>query len=147
MSDDEYLKLDNQLCFSLYACSRAISRMYRPLLDELGLTYPQYLVLLVLWEKSNSTVKELSELLDLDSGTLTPMLKRMEGAQLLLRQRSAEDERVVEVRITESGLALRDKAMCIPETLLGSVGMDIEGMVQLNRQIKTILSHVNEGLE
>ncbi|KEQ23820.1 MarR family winged helix-turn-helix transcriptional regulator [Paenibacillus tyrfis] len=144
MSHNEYLKLDNQLCFSLYACSRAISRMYRPLLDELGLTYPQYLVLLVLWEKEESTVKELSEILDLDSGTLTPMLKRMEAAGLVQRKRSSEDERVVIVRIADKGLALQHKAVCIPQTLFASSGMTLEQMAELNRQVKAMMAHIHE---
>ncbi|MCP1310629.1 MarR family winged helix-turn-helix transcriptional regulator [Paenibacillus tyrfis] len=142
--NNEYLKLDNQLCFSLYACSRAISRMYRPLLDELGLTYPQYLVLLVLWEKEESTVKELSEILDLDSGTLTPMLKRMEAAGLVQRKRSREDERVVIVRIADKGLALQHKAVCIPQALFASSGMTLEQMTELNRQVKAMMVHVHE---
>ncbi|MEC0208610.1 MarR family transcriptional regulator [Paenibacillus ehimensis] len=144
MSHNEYLKLDNQLCFSLYACSRAISRMYRPLLDELGLTYPQYLVLLVLWEKEESTVKELSEILDLDSGTLTPMLKRMEAAGLLQRKRSSQDERVVIVRIADKGVALQHKAVCIPQALFASSGMTLEQMAELNRQIKAMMVHIHE---
>ncbi|NEN80712.1 MarR family winged helix-turn-helix transcriptional regulator [Paenibacillus elgii] len=144
MSHNEYLKLDNQLCFSLYACSRAISRMYRPLLDELGLTYPQYLVLLVLWEKEESTVKELSEILDLDSGTLTPMLKRMEAAGLVQRKRSSEDERVVIVRIADKGLALQHKAVCIPQALFASSGMTLEQLAELNRQVKAMMAHIHE---
>ncbi|WP_010494931.1 MarR family winged helix-turn-helix transcriptional regulator [Paenibacillus elgii] len=144
MSHNEYLKLDNQLCFSLYACSRAISRMYRPLLDELGLTYPQYLVLLVLWEKEESTVKELSEILDLDSGTLTPMLKRMEAAGLVQRKRSSEDERVVIVRIADKGLALQHKAVCIPQALFASSGMTLEQLAELNRQVKAMMTHIHE---
>jgi DNA-binding MarR family transcriptional regulator len=103
MKNDELLKLDNQLCFSIYACSREITSMYRPFLDELGITYPQYLVLLVLWEQHECTVKELGEHLYLDSGTLTPMLKRMEAADLIKRQRSHTDERKVFVHLTKKG--------------------------------------------
>jgi DNA-binding MarR family transcriptional regulator len=147
MNNHEMLKLDNQLCFSLYACSRAISRMYRPLLDELGLTYPQYLVMMVLWDKDETTVKELCDLLDLDSGTLTPMLKRMEGAGLLQRQRSKQDERVVVVRLTETGRALQEQAICIPQALVDSSGMQIEEMIQLQHQLKRMLQHVNQTIE
>lgn len=103
------LQLNEHLCFSLYACSRAISRLYRPLLEEMGITYPQYLVLLSLWESDGRTVKELGEQLDLDSGTLTPLLKRMETNELIRRVRSTEDERVVLVLLTEKGLALKGK--------------------------------------
>lgn len=143
MSSSEFLKLENQLCFSLYASSRAITRMYRPFLEGLGITYPQYLVLLVLWDQKESTVKELSEKLDLDSGTLTPMLKRMEGQQLVQRKRSSEDERVVNIQITEAGLALYEKALCIPQSLLASSGLSPEEIYTFNEQLKRIISSVN----
>lgn len=143
MSSSEFLKLENQLCFSLYASSRAITRMYRPFLEELGITYPQYLVLLVLWDQKQSTVKELSEKLDLDSGTLTPMLKRMEGQQLVQRKRSVEDERVVNIHITETGMALYEKALCIPQSLLASSGLSLEEIYKFNEQLKHIISSVN----
>ncbi|MEW9698236.1 MarR family winged helix-turn-helix transcriptional regulator [Paenibacillus sp. SI8] len=143
MSSNEFLKLENQLCFSLYASSRAITRMYRPYLEELGITYPQYLVLLVLWDQKESTVKELSEKLDLDSGTMTPMLKRMEAQQLVLRQRSAEDERIVNIRITETGMALKEKALCIPQALLASCGLSLEEIYSFNDQLKRIINSVN----
>ena len=143
MSSSEFLKLENQLCFSLYASSRAITRMYRPFLEGLGITYPQYLVLLVLWDQKESTVKELSEKLDLDSGTLTPMLKRMEAQQLVQRKRSQEDERVVNIQITEAGLALYDKALCIPQSLLASSGLSPEEIYTFNEQLKRIISSVN----
>ena len=134
--------LEDHLCFSLYACSRAIFRMYRPLLDELGLTYPQYLVLLVLWDRSECSIKELSDILSLDSGTLTPMLKRMEAANLIVRKRSESDERVVNVRITEAGMALQERAVCIPEAMLGASGMTAEEVAGLNRAIQKLMSHV-----
>ncbi|WP_283214683.1 MarR family winged helix-turn-helix transcriptional regulator [Paenibacillus sp. HWE-109] len=143
MSSSEFLKLENQLCFSLYASSRAITRMYRPFLEDLGITYPQYLVLLVLWDQKESTVKELSEKLDLDSGTLTPMLKRMEAQQLVQRQRSVQDERVVNIQITEAGLALYEKALCIPQTLLSSSGLSPEEIFNFNEQLKNIINSVN----
>ncbi|NEW07838.1 MarR family transcriptional regulator [Paenibacillus sp. SYP-B3998] len=143
MSNSEFLKLENQLCFSLYASSRAITRMYRPFLEELGLTYPQYLVLLVLWDQEASTVKDLSEKLDLDSGTLTPMLKRMETQGLVKRQRSSEDERIVNIRITDAGLALYDKALCIPQTLLSSSGLSSEEIYSFNEQLKRMITSVN----
>ncbi|WP_232278274.1 MarR family winged helix-turn-helix transcriptional regulator [Paenibacillus sp. 481] len=145
MNEHDYLKLDNQLCFTLYACSRAISRMYRPFLDELGLTYPQYLVLLALWEQQESSVKQLSEILDLDSGTLTPMLKRMEAAGLLQRQRSSKDERVVMVRIAQKGLDLREQALCIPKTLFQSSGMTVEQLEALQAQVKQMMGSINDG--
>lgn len=107
MSADTQLKLDHQLCFALYAASNAMTRLYRDRLEPLGLTYPQYLVMLVLWEQDGLTVKTLGDRLHLDSGTLTPMLKRMEQAGFLTRQRASGDERQVLVRLTEAGQALK----------------------------------------
>jgi MarR family transcriptional regulator, organic hydroperoxide resistance regulator len=141
-ANENYLLLEDHLCFSLYACSRAILRQYRPYLDELNLTYPQYLVLLVLWEKGQSTVKELGEALDLDSGTLTPLLKRMESNQLVERRRDPSDERVVTVRLTEKGQSLRDKATCIPKALLENAGLNPQEMETLNGAIKKLLDQV-----
>ena len=135
--------LDKHLCFSIYACSRAILRLYRPYLDELNLTYPQYLVLVVLWEHEESTIKHLGELLDLDSGTLTPMLKRMESAELLKRTRAKEDERIVRIHITDKGKALQTKAMCIPDSLIQSTQMTDEEMMTLNTTIKKLMEQVN----
>ncbi|BDH60265.1 MarR family transcriptional regulator [Lysinibacillus sp. PLM2] len=136
--DSGFIKLEDHLCFSLYACSRAILRLYRPYLDELKLTYPQYLVLVVLWERHEATVKELGQLLDLDSGTLTPMLKRMESVKLVERSRDVADERVVIVRIKEAGLALRDKAQCIPQSLITAAGMTTEEMDAFNKAVKKL---------
>jgi DNA-binding MarR family transcriptional regulator len=110
----EALRLDNQLCFALYAASRAMVRMYLPLLDPLGLTYPQYLVMLVLWEDDGLTVKRLGERLYLDSGTLTPLLKRLEQAGFVSRRRSPADEREVRIALTEAGRALREPALGVP---------------------------------
>jgi DNA-binding MarR family transcriptional regulator len=107
MTADPTLKLDNQLCFALYAASNAMTRLYRDLLEPLGLTYPQYLVMLVLWERDGMAVKDIGERLHLDSGTLTPMLKRMEQAGLLERRRSRADERQVEIFLTAAGEALK----------------------------------------
>ncbi|SEN65627.1 MarR family winged helix-turn-helix transcriptional regulator [Lihuaxuella thermophila] len=144
MDEQTLLKLDNQLCFTIYACSREISRLYRPLLDKLGLTYPQYLVLLILWEQQESTVKELGELLYLDSGTLTPMLKRMEAAGLIIRERSSEDERKVIIRLTEQGRDLREKATCIPKALLTQSGISREEFIRLLNQCKQLLERVHQ---
>jgi MarR family transcriptional regulator, organic hydroperoxide resistance regulator len=141
-ANENILLLEDHLCFSLYACSRAILRQYRPYLDELNLTYPQYLVLLVLWEKGQSTVKELGESLDLDSGTLTPLLKRMESNHLVERRRDPSDERVVTVRLTEEGRSLKEKATCIPKVLLEKVGLNPQEMQTLNGAIKKLLDQV-----
>ncbi|MGJ1322899.1 MarR family winged helix-turn-helix transcriptional regulator [Sphingobacterium faecium] len=114
----DLLKLDNQLCFPLYALSREIIQRYRPHLDEIGLTYPQYLVLMVLWENDKQTVNQIGQKLLLDSGTLTPLLKRLEQKEIVLRQRSTVDERVVEISLTTIGIELKKKAKCIPEKLI-----------------------------
>ena len=111
------LLLQNQLCFPLYAVSKEVVRLYKPFLDEIGLTYTQYIAMLVLWEKQAQTVKELGEHLYLDSGTLTPLLKKMEAQGLVNRQRNAADERSVIVSLTEKGRALREKALSIPEKI------------------------------
>lgn len=112
------LLLDNQLCFALYSASLAMTKLYNPLLDALGLTYPQYLVMLALWERDGLTVSELGERLFLDSGTLTPLLKRLEAAGLLVRLRDVQDERRVRITLTGQGRALRDGAQPIPHCVL-----------------------------
>ena len=111
------LRLENQLCFPLYACSREIIKQYKPFLDELDLTYTQYITMMVLWERTSLTAKELGEALFLDSGTLTPLLKKLEAKGYLTRKRSAEDERSLVVTVTDAGLALRDRAVRIPEAM------------------------------
>ncbi|MER5575556.1 MULTISPECIES: MarR family winged helix-turn-helix transcriptional regulator [Streptomyces] len=116
--------LDEQLCFALYAAQRAVTAAYRPLLDELGLTYPQYLVLLVLWERGETTVKELAAALRLDYGTVSPLLKRLEAAGLVRRERSARDERSVLVAVTGRGEDLRERAARVPGALLTATGFD-----------------------
>ncbi|MBE5963300.1 MAG: MarR family transcriptional regulator [Lachnospiraceae bacterium] len=118
--ENEYLKLDNQLCFALYVCSKEIIRKYKPLLDPLNLTYTSYITLLALWEKDDITVKELGKKLFLDSGTLTPLLKKMENEHYVTRVRSVEDERNVYIRLTEEGKALKEKAAHIPEQMMCS---------------------------
>lgn len=133
------LQLDQQLCFPVYALSREITAMYRPILDELGITYPQYLVLLVLWEEKQQTVNQLGEKLRLDSGTLTPLLKRLEQKGIVGRKRSTTDERVVNISLTTDGEALRNKAVCIPEQLVGSLNVTHEELVQLRSIINKIL--------
>ncbi len=120
MKNEELLYLENQLCFPLYAASRLTSQLYAPLLKELDITYPQYLVLLVLWKKGSQKVTDISKQLYLDTGTLTPLLKRMEEKDLVHRARSKEDERSVTIDLTEQGSALREKALCVPMQLISS---------------------------
>jgi DNA-binding MarR family transcriptional regulator len=136
------LHLDEQLCFALYAASRTMTATYRPLLEALGLTYPQYLVMLVLWEQDGLTVRELGERLLLDSGTLTPLLKRLEQAGLLARKRRASDEREVEISLTRSGRALRANAEGIPECLLGQSGLSAAAVNRLRGALKTLAANL-----
>ncbi|MFL0288204.1 MarR family winged helix-turn-helix transcriptional regulator [Mycobacterium sp. SMC-21] len=117
------LTLDRQLCFALYSASRAMTAAYRPILSELNLTYPQYLVLLVLWEEERVTVGRLGERLQLDSGTLSPLLKRLEANGFIRRERSLQDERQVEVTLTPAGRKLEGKAQCIPQQLGARMGI------------------------
>ena len=140
--DSEALKLENQICFKMYTAEKEIMKMYRTLLGELDVTYSQYLVLLVLWEKQASTVKELGEKLSLDSGTLTPMLKRMETHGLLTRKRSVEDERSVIIELTEKGETLKEKAECIPSQLVGNLSLDLEDYKKLDELLTTFLKQV-----
>ncbi|MFC7345016.1 MarR family winged helix-turn-helix transcriptional regulator [Saccharopolyspora griseoalba] len=131
MVADSTSTLDRQLCFALYNASRAFTNLYRPLLEDLGLTYPQYLVMLVLWERESLTVKELGAALRLDSGTLSPLLKRLQARGLLVRHRSEEDERSVAVAITDEGRDLRQRARGIPERVISATGMEIADAVEL----------------
>jgi DNA-binding MarR family transcriptional regulator len=121
----DVLALDQQVCFALYTASRAVTARYRPLLDELGITYPQYLVLLVLWEQDARTVKEIGTALRLDSSTLSPLLKRLEAAGLVTRARRTDDERSVTIQLTEAGAALRERARAVPARLVCDGGLEI----------------------
>lgn len=141
---DEGLQLDNQLCFKLYAASRAVIRAYKPMLDQLGLTYPQYLAMLVLWEWQQQppalpTVKALGERLLLDSGTLTPLLKRLEQQGLLQRKRSASDEREVHLALTSAGCALRAQVLPLKSQLLCERGVDLDQVATLRSQVGVLL--------
>ena len=136
-SADTMLQLDNQLCFALYSTSLAMTKLYKPLLEELGLTYPQYLAMLVLWEQDGLTVSELGERLYLDSGTLTPLLKRMEAAGLVSRLRAVQDERRVHITLTAAGRKLKDKAAKIPGCILSATQCSIPELVSLTQQVQS----------
>jgi len=140
----EALQLDRQLCFALYSASLAMTRLYKPLLDAIGLTYPQYLVMLVLWERDGLTVSELGERLSLDSGTLTPLLKRLEAAGLLQRERDAQDERCVRVALTRAGRALRARAEPIPACLLARSHLRPAQVQALARQIRALRDQIGQ---
>jgi DNA-binding MarR family transcriptional regulator len=139
--------LDNQLCFALYSSSLMMTKLYKPLLGALGLTYPQYLVLLVLWETDAIGVGELGERLFLDSGTLTPLLKRMEAAGLLVRERATEDERRVIVTLTANGRAVRRKAEHVPMALGCSTGCTLKEIAKLTAQLQMLRSNVAGHIE
>ena len=141
------LALDNQLCFAVYAASHAFSRTYRPLLERLGLTYPQYLVMLVLWERDGLTVKAIGERLGLDSGTLTPLLKRLATAGLVTRSRDAEDERQVRIALSDAGRALRAEAAGLPTVIAGRLGLDVGELKRLRREIDGLRLALDAAIE
>ena len=138
----EALKLGNQLCFPLYACSKEIIRKYKPYLDDIDLTYTQYITMMVLWEKKTVNVKTLGECLYLDSGTLTPVLKKLESKGYITRERSSEDERNLVVSITEEGMALREKALSIPEAMGSCVQLTAEEAGVLYKLLYKIIGNV-----
>lgn len=134
------LNIDQQLCFPIYVFAKQIINRYRPFLEAIGLTYPQYLVMMVLWDKKEQTVNQLGDKLKLDSGTLTPLLKRMEQKEFLTRLRSKTDERVVNIAITEKGEALKAQAKCIPEQLMESMAITEEDLISLKKIITKIIN-------
>lgn len=144
-SDGDFLRLDQQICFSLNAASRAFGGVYRVILKDLGLTYPQYLVMLVLWEHGELPVKRLGEHLRLDSGTLSPLLKRLEAAGLVLRERSTRDERSVQVRLTEEGGALRERAVSVPRRIAAATGADLEEIRELRDRLDRLTAALDRA--
>jgi len=132
------LPLDGQLCFSLYSASMAITRVYKPILDRLGITYPQYLVLHALWETDGRTVGGIGERLGLESSTITPLVKRLEAAGLVVRKRNPEDERQVQVFLTEAGRAIREECGCLGEAVLAKADMSLERLASLNREAQAL---------
>lgn len=147
MMDFEQLKLKNQLCFPVYAASRLIIREYQPYLDKLGITYPQYLVLIVLWENDDITVNKIAQTLILNTNTVTPLLKRMESLNIVTRKRSSEDERRVIVSLTEKGHKMKFEAASIPEELvkkLDKSDLTIEQLLELKSLLGTLIKSLNE---
>ncbi|WP_343036584.1 MarR family winged helix-turn-helix transcriptional regulator [Flexivirga aerilata] len=142
----ESLRLNNQLCFSLYSASRALTALYRELLAPLGVTYPQYLVLLALWEQSPQTVSELGAQLQLDSGTLSPLLKRLELLGLVTRERATDDERVVLVALTTRGWSLRAQAVPVPAVVSEATGLDNAHLMQLRDEVQGIADRVRSAI-
>lgn len=138
MDMTDHLTLDEQLCFRLYAASRAMTAVYRPKLERLGLTYPQYLVMLTLWERDGRSVGDLCEALLLDSGTLSPLLKRLEAAGLVERRRAAADERRVDVQLTEHGRLLRSEARCLPMEMGEASGLSTDDFIALRETLRRL---------
>ena len=139
--------LDDQLCFALYAASRAVTARYRPMLDAIGLTYPQYLVMMLLWESDNQTVGQLGSRLALDSGTLSPLLKRLTAAGLVTRHRRVEDERSVSIALTDAGRALRDKSYRISEEMIGAIGFDVSEFDDLKKRLRLLTDRVTTNAQ
>lgn len=135
------LKIENQICFPLYACSREIIKRYKPFLDEIDLTYTQYITMMILWDRKEVNVKELGQCLYLDSGTLTPLLKKLEAKGLVARKRSAQDERNLIVTITEAGENLKEEAIKIPEQIAQCVNLEPEEAIMLHRTLYKILKN------
>ena len=146
MTQDKYagIKLGNQLCFPLYACSKEIIKKYKPFLDKLDLTYTQYITMMVLWEEQSVSVKELGMRLYLDSGTLTPLLKKLEAKGYISRSRSTKDERNLIVTITESGKALKEKAIEVPLCMRRCVNLTNEEAIELGRLLSKVMQGLNE---
>ena len=143
----EQLKLENQLCFPVYAASRLIIREYQPHLDRLGITYPQYLVLMVLWEEDNLTVNDIARKLILNTNTITPLLKRMEQQGIVERMRSDEDERKVLVQLTTKGCELKEEAARIPESLVGRLAnseLDLDELIHLKESLNSIIRFLDK---
>ncbi len=142
---DPRLKIDDLLCFSLYSANHALTRLYRPLLAPLGLTYPQYLVLVALWEEDGQKVSDLGKRLDLETNTLTPLLKRMEGAGYLSRRRNPEDERSLIVSLTEKGRALQSEARHISTSVIEAMGGDIKELIDLRDRINALRLRLDQA--
>jgi MarR family transcriptional regulator, organic hydroperoxide resistance regulator len=145
-SADFPLRLDNQICFAVYSAAHAFNRVYKPLLDRLGLTYPQYLVMLVLWERDNVPVKDIGERLYLDSGTLTPLLKRLEAADFIKRTRNAKDERKVMIALTPKGEALKEKARAVPQSILAASDCSVGELIATKDEIVALRDRLNRVL-
>jgi DNA-binding MarR family transcriptional regulator len=143
MDRDEALRLDNQFCFAVYACAREVTKLYKPFLDELGLTYTQYVTMLALWEKDHVSVKELGERLYLDSGTLTPLLKKLEKAGYVNRARDAKDERNVIVRLTAQGIELKQQAFDVPMKVNCGTNLPVREMENLRDQLKLVIDQIH----
>lgn len=144
MEKDQLLKLDSQVCFPLYVASRMLTRAYQPLLDKLEVTYPQYLVLMVLWEQKELTVNEIAQKLYLNTNTITPLLKRMEKSGILVRNRSQEDERKVFIALSPKGIQMKEEAYCIPEELFEKMALPENELAALKSTLAKLIHKMDE---
>jgi DNA-binding MarR family transcriptional regulator len=144
---DLALRLDHQICFAVYSTAHAFNRVYKPLLDRLGLTYPQYLVMLVLWERDGIPLRDIGERLFLDSGTLTPLLKRLEKAHLIKRTRSSADERQVLIALTPQGQALQERAKALPQSILAATACSVTELTTIKNELVALRDRLNEAAE
>lgn len=142
MNEKDVLKLDNQICFSLYAASKEVIKKYKPILKEYNLTYTQYITMLVLWEHQKLSVKEIGCKLHLDSGTLTPLIKKLEAMQLVTKYRSKEDDRVVLVELTKKGEALKEEVKDVPRRVYCSIGLDIKELQNLKKTLDKMIEEI-----
>ncbi len=147
MSNEIEIEIEDALCFNLYSASRAMTQVYRPYLKQLGLTYPQFLVLTLLWSKDTVTVKELGQRLYLDSGTLTPMLKRLESMELLTRNRSKDDEREVFIKLTSKGKRFKNKTSDIPSEMFCNLDLTMERFIEVRDGVREVLINLLEKLD
>jgi DNA-binding MarR family transcriptional regulator len=143
--EPDLMQLDHQLCFALYSSAHALNRAYKPVLKALDLTYPQYLAMIVLWERDGVTVKEIGDRLHLDSGTLTPLLKRLEAMGLVTRTRDAADERQVRIQLTDKGRALRDTARAVPKAILRAMGQPMDELNALKGALVRLRDRLNQA--
>lgn len=137
------MSLDHMICFAAYSTSQAMNRFYRPILEEMGLTYPQFVVMMVLWESGQTTMKALSERLMLESNTLTPLLKKLEAAGLVTRARNKDDERILDVKATEKGMALKQRGCMAPVELAAATGETLEGVIDLQQRLARMRDALN----
>lgn len=144
-NDDAILKLGNELCFSLYACAKEVIRIYRKPLEKIGLTYTQYIVMMTLWQFCDMSAKEIGKKIYLDSGTLTPVIKKLEKSGFVKRQRVVEDERFVKINLTEKGLKLKEKTSSIPQALKGNIYLSYDETIELYRLLNKALKGIKEG--
>ena len=143
MDKYESIKLDNQMCFSLYALSREIIKLYKPFLDKYGLTYTQYLAMLVMWENEEMVFKELGKKLHLDSGTLTPVVKKLEAMELVTKYRNKEDDRVVTVKITPKGMSMKDEILEVPKEIYNLCNCNDVDLISMKKQLDTLLNRIS----